>query len=728
MNTTTNISRRKFIVGTGAGAAGFSLGFAVPSLLGRSAGAQTQGTPEINAWVVIAPDDTVTIRIVRSEMGQGTLTGLAQMVAEELDCDWSKVVTEQPTPGASVARGRPWGNFSTGGSQGIRQSQQYVREGGAAARHVLIAAAADQWQVLPSECTAADSVITHTLTGRTTTYGKVAARAAQIALPDEVTLKSPDEWKLIGKPVLRLDTADKLTGKQRFGTDLELPGMMNAAIKACPVNGGKLASYEAEAVLSMPGVGKVLRVDDTAVAVVAKTWWQAKTALDALPIEWDYGEHAKASSAEFEALLDEGLTAEEAFVGNSQGDADAAIEDADKVVEAVYGFPFQHHATMEPMNATALWTSDACRVWCPTQNGEAAFAACVAASGLKPEQCDVHKINLGGGFGRRGNSDYVTQAVSIAKQMPGTPVKLMWSREEDMLHGMYHPYTKARMVGGLDKDGNLKGLRMRISGQSIVAALLPQFLREDGADPFIFQALMSEGEHAISYGIPDLLIDHAMRNSHLRPGFWRGVNANQNVVYMESFMDELALAADMDPLAFRQKLMADHPKPLAVLNAAAERGGWGEELPGGRGRGLAVCTAFASYVAACAEVSVDEEGELKIHRITAATDPGYAVNPQQIEAQVEGSFVYGLSALLAGECTFEDGQVQQTNFHTYPSMKIAQMPEVETIVMPSGGEIWGGVGEPTIAVAAPAVLNAIFAATGKRIRQLPLSGADLKPA
>lgn len=736
-----NVSRREFLVSSGKVGAGFSLGLyltacsdespdAIKVSNGVSEGSivnkQIAQTPEVNAWVVIQPDDTVIIRIARSEMGQGTLTGLAQMVAEELECDWSKVTTEYPTPGENIKRDNIWRDFSTGGSFGIRGSHLYVRKGGAVARHMLIEAAAEKWGVDIAECKAANSMITHVPTGRTTTYGKVATAASELFPPESIELKDPKDWKLIGQPVKRLDTDDKLNGKQIFGADLTLPGMLNASIKACPVFGGKLKSFDDSKVRTMPGVRKVVAVDDDAVAVVADTWWQANTALDKLPIIWDEGPNANVSTASIDKMLDEGLTSnDKVFVGNKNGDVNKALKGTKKIVEATYRYPFQNHATMEPMNATALWTKDKCDVWCPTQNGTAALHAAVQASGLPIEQCDVHKIHLGGGFGRRGAfHDFVEQAVAIAKQLPGTPVKLLWTREEDMAHGHYHPITKCKMVGGLDDKGNLTGLHVRISGQSILAAVNPKWMT-NGADIFTFQGMLPEGDHAISYSVPNLLVDHAMRNPPVPPGFWRGVNINQNAIYMESFIDELAHAAGKDPLAFRQKLMAKHPKSLAVLNAVAEKAGWGKPAEKGIYRGLSVCKAFASHVAACAEVSVDDKGELKIHRIVAATDPGYAVNPQQIEAQVEGSFVYGLSALLYGECTVKDGAVEQSNFHNYPSMLINEMPKVDVIVMPSGG-FWGGIGEPTIAVAAPAVLNAIFAATGKRIRQFPLKNIDLR--
>jgi isoquinoline 1-oxidoreductase beta subunit len=720
----TPVSRRRFLQASAATAGSLVVGFHIP--FAGVASAQPATAPEVNAWVVVRPDDTVVIRIARSEMGQGTLTGLAQLVAEELECDWSKVTTEYPTPGQNLARNRVWGNFSTGGSRGIRESQDYVRKGGATARMMLVQAAANEWNVPVAECTVAKSVVTHKPSGRTTTYGKVAGAAGKLAPPTEVTLKDPKAWQLAGKRLARLDTVEKTNGSIVYGMDLKLPGMLNAAIVDCPVFGGKVKSVNADAVLKRPGVKKVVRVGDSAVAVVADTWWRAKTALEALPIEWDYGPNAKASSAEFAKVLAAGLDAKDAVVGNQVGDAQAAIAAAPRKLEAVYAYPHQNHATMEPMNATARWTPERCEVWTPTQNGEAALAATSEAAGLPQSKCDVYKLPLGGGFGRRGAvHDWVRQAVAIAKEVPGTPVKLLWSREEDMLHGRFHPVTQCKLVAGLDDKGEITALSMRISGQSILAGVFPQNVR-DGRDPVVFQGLNPSGpEASIGYTFPALLVDHAMRNPHVPPGFWRGVNLNQNAIYLECFLDEIAHATKQDPLALRRKLMAKHPKHLAVLNAAAERAGWGKPLPAGVYRGIAQTMGFGSYVAAVAEVSVSKDGALKIHRIVAATDPGHAVNPQQIEAQVEGSFAYGLSAALFGACTVKDGRIEQTNFHDYPVVRMEHMPKVETVIVPSGG-FWGGVGEPTIAVAAPAVLNAIFAATGKRIRDLPLAKHSLK--
>jgi len=725
-HVTPKLNRRAFVIGTAAVAgAGLSIGLDIP-FGGPTVVRAADGSPEVNVWVVIRPDDTVVIRIARSEMGQGTLTGLAQLVAEELECDWSKVTTEYPTPGQSVARKRAWGDFSTGGSRGIRTSQDYVRKGGATARIMLVQAAANEWKVPASECTAANSIITHTPSGKKTTYGKVVEAAAKLTPPADadVKLKDPKDWKIAGKGVLRLDTEDKTTGKMIYGVDIKLPGMMNAALKDCPVFGGKLKSYDEAKVMGMKGVKKVVRVNDSTVAVIADTWWHAKTALDALPIVWDEGENAKVSSASIAKWLAEGLdNSQPAFVGNQNGDAKAAIAGATKKIEAVYNYPYQNHAAMEPLNCTALYTPDRCEVWTGTQNGEAAFAAVLETSGLPAEKCEVHKQILGGGFGRRGMTDYVRQAVAIAKQMPGTPIKLLWSREDDMQHGTYHPITTCKLTGAFDKDNNLTALHVRISGQSILYTVRPAAL-VNGMDPAAFQGLSPTGDWAIGYSFPNLLVEHSMRNPHVPPGFWRGVNVNQNAIYLECFMDELAHSVGQDPVEFRRKLMAKHPKHLAVLNAVAEKIGWDKPPPKGVYRGICQHMGYGSYVAGAAEISVTDGNKIKVHRIVASTDPGYVVNPAQIERQIAGSFVYGLSALFYGNCTVKDGRIEQTNFDTYNSMRIAEMPKVESVIVPSGG-FWGGVGEPTICVAAPAVLNAYFAATGKRIRSVPLKDQDI---
>src|SRR6266568_4740821 len=466
--STTNLSRRKFIVDSAAAGGGLALGFN-PFIIGS---AEAAAATEVNAWVVVKPDNTCVIRIARSEMGQGTLTGLAQLVAEELECDWWKVATEHVFPGQNLARKRIWGDMATGGSRGIRGSQDYVRRGGAAARLMLVQAAADQWKVPVGEVSVENGVITHAASGRKTTYGKVAAAAAKLTPPDpkSIKLKDPKDWKIAGKPIKRLDTAMKLNGSLVYAIDLKLPGMLHAAVKASPVFGGKLASYDEAKVSGMPGVRRVVKVHDNAVAVVADTWWRAKTALEALPIVWNEGEGATQSSATIAERLKEGLTADDAFADTQIGDALKVIASAPKKVEAVYSTPFLAHATMEPNNCTARVTADRAEVWVPTQSAEAALAVTSEESGLPLEKCEVHKHVLGGGFGRRGGTqDYTRQAVAIAKQFPGVPVKLIWSREEDQAHDFYRPISQCKLAAGLDESGKLLGMHIRVSGQSINA-------------------------------------------------------------------------------------------------------------------------------------------------------------------------------------------------------------------------------------------------------------------
>ncbi len=721
--STTNLSRRKFIVDSAAAGGGLALGFN-PFIIGS---AEAAAATEVNAWVVVKPDNTCVIRIARSEMGQGTLTGLAQLVAEELECNWWKVATEHVFPGQNLARKRIWGDMATGGSRGIRGSQDYVRRGGAAARMMLVQAAADQWKVPVGEVSVSNGIITHAASKRRTTYGRVAAAAAKLAPPDpkSIKLKDPKDWKIAGKPLRRLDTADKLNGGKIYSIDVKLPGMLLAAVKACPVHGGKLVSYDEAKVANLPGVRRVVKVNDGAVAVVADTWWRAKTALEALPIVWDEGANAAQSSATIAERLKAGLTADDAFADTKIGDALKVIAGAPKKVEAVYSTPFLSHATMEPMNCTAKVTADAVEVWTATQSAEGSLAAACEEAGLPLAKGEVHKLDLGGGFGRRGGTqDYTRQAVAIAKQFPGVPVKLIWSREEDQAHDFYRPISQCRLAAGLDESGKLLGMHIRVSGQSINAWLNPGAIKE-GKDVRQLQGWYKEpGDAQFGYTVPNLQIEYAMRNTHVPVGPWRGVNTNQNGVYLECFMEEVARASGKDSLEFRRELMGDHPKHLGVLNAVAEKAGWGKPLPAGVHRGIAQFMGYGSYSAAVAEVSVSGGGELKIHRMVIAINCGHAVNPSQIAAQVEGSVAYGLSAALYGECTVENGRMVELNFHNYRILRLAEMPKIETVIVPTY-DFWGGVGEPTICVVTPAVLNAIFAATGKPVRSLPLKNVKL---
>ncbi len=715
-------ARRQFLIATSAVGAGLALGLmsARPALAQTSAPALS--ADEVNLWVVIKPDDTVVIRIVRSEMGQGTRTGLAQLVAEELDCDWKKVTYESPSAGQNLARKRAWGAMATGGSRGIRDSHDYVRRGGAAARMMLLQAAADQFKVPVSELTVTNGVITHASTNRSVSYGKVADAAAKLTPPEakSIVLKKPKDWKIAGTAVPRLDTADKVNGAKVFSIDLRLPGMLCAAVKSCPVFGGKLVSFDESKIKAMRGVKGVVKVNDSTVAVVADTWWRAKTALENLPIDWDLGANAKVSSTTIAAALKEGLGAEGDYWQRKEGDALAAIKGSAKTVEAVYSSPFVAHATMEPMNCVVQISGDRAYAWVPTQNAEASIAALSEASGLPLANCDIKTMDLGGGLGRRGGTqDFMHHAVAIAKLYPNVPIKMVWSREEDMTHDFYRPISMAKMSAGLDAKGNVTGFHIRVSGQSINAYLNPSAIKNN-KDVRQLQGYYGEpGDAQLGYTFPSLLTEYVMRNSHVPVGPWRGVNTNQNGIYMECFIEECARAAGRDSLAFRRDLMKNHPKHLAVLDAVAQKGDWGKALPAGQHRGIAQFMGYGSYSAATAEVSVSASGQVKVHRMVFALNSGHFVNPSQVKAQIEGSVVMALSAIFNEDITIENGQVKETNYHSYPLAKLKDTPKVECVLVPTH-DFWGGVGEPTICVVGPAVLNAIYAATGKPARDLPL--------
>ncbi len=717
---TITLSRRDFLKVSAAVSGGLALEFSFP--VACAAAAAGAAPTEVNAWILIHPDDRVVIRIARSEMGQGTYTALAQLVAEELDCDWAKVSAEFASPNESVRRQRVWGSMSTGGSQGVRSSQDYVRKAGASAREMLVAAAAQRWKVPADQCAAARGIVTHGSTGRRLRYGEVAAAAAKLAPPKEVRLRDPADWKIAGKPLHRLDIPDKVRGKPVFAADVSLPGMLHASIAQCPVFGGRVASVDAGAALAMRGVKKVVR-EESFVAVVADSWWRANGALKRLNIDWDDGGNSRVDNAAIAAMLREGLGEPKLPQARRLGDVEAGLAAAAKVLEAQYESPYLNHATMEPMTCTAwLRPEGFLDVWTATQNAESSLAVAAETAGLPLEKVEVHKMMLGGGFGRRGGpQDFVRQGVTIAKAMPGVPVKLMWSREEDMQHGFYRPASVVRMKAGLDGEGRLAAMHTTIACPSILKVLMPNSLNREGID---FTAVRSFSD--MPYAVANQQVDYAMRNGHVPVGFWRAPG-QQNAYYRECFIDELAAAAGRDPVEFRLAMLKVGDKNRGVLEAVAKAAGWGGALPAGVHRGVAVADGFGSYAAAVAEVSVSTAGEPRVHRIVLAIDSGYVVNPDTCRAQAESNVAFSLGSILYQENNVKDGRVVESNFHDFPLPRIAEMPKVETVLVPTGG-FWGGHGEPAILPLTPAVCNAIFAATGKRIRSLPLKHHDLRAA
>lgn len=714
----TKLSRRDFLKVSAAVGGGLALEFSFP-WLARAAAARAT---EVNAWIFIHADDRVVIRIARSEMGQGTFTALAQLVAEELDCDWAKVSAEFASPNEHIRRNRVWGSMSTGGSMGVRSSQDYVRRAGAAARELLVAAAAARWQVPAAECAADKGVVTHKPSGRTLRYGELAAAAAKLAPPREVKLREPKDWKIAGKPLHRLDIPDKVLGKPVFGVDVALPGMLHASIAQCPVFGGSVKNLDAAAAMKLRGVKQVVREKDF-VAVVADSWWRADEALKKLKIDWDEAGHGGIDSAAIAAMLREGLAAADLPQARNLGDAPAALAGAAKTVEAEYASPYLNHATLEPQTCTAWFKpGGTLEVWTSTQDGEASLREAAQTAGLPLEKVEVHKMMLGGGFGRRGApQDFVRQGVQIAKALSGVPVKLMWSREEDMQHGFYRPASIVRMKAGLDAKGNLVAIHTKIACPSILKMLMPHAL---GGNAIDFTAVRFFSD--LCYAVPNQRVEYAMRNGHVPVGFWRAPG-QQNGFYRECFIDELAHAAGRDPVDYRLAMLPAGDKNRLVLEAVAKAAHWGSLLPAGVHRGVAVADGFGSYTAMVAEVSVSAEGALKVHRIVVAIDSGHVVNPDTCAAQAESNVIYGLGSILYQENTVKNGRIAETNFRNFRLPQIAEMPKVETVLVPTGG-FWGGHGEPAILPLAPAVCNALFAATGKRIRTLPLKHHDLRKA
>jgi isoquinoline 1-oxidoreductase beta subunit len=719
-NPVPKVDRRAFLVSAAAVGGALSLGFDIP--FGSAAHAH-EGPPEITCWIVIAADDRVTIRVARSEMGQGVFTALPMLVAEELACDWNKVAAAFVAPEDNLRRKRIWGDMSTGGSRSIRSSQQALRKAGATAREMLIAAAAAGWGVPATDCTARNSVITHGPSGRTLRFGEVAAPAAEMAPPTSVRLKEPHEWTLIGTRRKRLEVADKVTGKPIYAIDVRLPGMLYAALAQCPVFGGKLASADEAKIAGRKGLRQVVKFDG-AVAVVAESWWQAKTALEALPVTWDAGAHGNVTSETIAATLRDGLDAAEAGVGREEGNVIDGLAHSATRITADYHLPYLAHATLEPQNCTARVSGDHVEIWVPTQHGESALAVAAQAAGVPPTNVRVHKTMLGGGFGRRGIvQDFIPHAVMIAKAA-GAPVQTIWSREEDMRHDYYRPTMMARMTAGFDAAGLPQAWHVRLAGNSIIHTLFAGGFLGGGVDRQAQEGFIED----MPYDVPNYRVDFVERNAHVPVGFWRGVSHTQNCFFKESFIDEMAQAAGQDPYLYRRRLIGRHPRArqfLGVLDAAARAARWGERAPAGMFRGIAVEQVDDAFIAAVAEISVGANGTLDIERFVCAIDPGQVVNPMTVEMQMASGIAFGLTAALYGEITIENGRVAQSNFHDYGMLRIAGMPKVETVLVPSGG-FWGGVGEPPCAIAAPALCNAIFAATGRRIRSLPLMHHDLR--
>jgi isoquinoline 1-oxidoreductase subunit beta len=716
MSSSGEMHRRSFLVGVSVAGGGLALGFAIPG--GTDLEHPATRAAEINCWVAIAPDDAVTIRIARAEMGQGSMTGLAMLVAEELECDWRKVRTKFVSPVDNLRRGRVWGDLSTGASRSIASSEGYLRVAGATAREMLIAAAAARWRVPPSQCRVQNSTITHTPSGRSVSFGAVARDAAKITPPVHVALKNPADWKLAGKPRNRLDVFDKVTGRPIYAIDVRLPDMLYAAVAHCPVFRGTLKSVDETPIQSMKGVRRIVRLPN-AVAVVAESWWTAKSAVQALRVTWDDGGNGELSTETIQEFVRTGLDETPGQIGYAQGDFAAGLTNAVQRIEADYMVPFLAHATMEPQTCTAHVRPDRVEVWVPTQDPSVALATAALAAGVSDDKIVMHRMMLGGGFGRRApTQDYVREAVLIAKEVD-QPVKLLWTREEDIQHDFYRPFGMARLVAGLDAAGMPAAWSIRLAGPSFVAAIVRGF-----GSNYVDKTFISGLAEEMPYDVPNYLVDYAVRETPVPLGVWRAINYTQNAFYKECFVDEMAHAASIDPYRYRRLLLRNSPKNLAVLDAVAARAQWGDPLPPGVFRGIALNEACGSYCAQVVEASVDN-GHVRVHRVVSAIDPGHVVNPLSVEMQIEGAVVFALSAALRGQITIKNGGAVQSNFDDYEMLRMAEAPKVETVIVPSGG-FWGGVGEPPVPPLAPALCNAVFAATGQRVRSLPLKDYNLR--
>jgi isoquinoline 1-oxidoreductase beta subunit len=711
------------LISTAAVSGGLVLGFFLPGRETEAANiAQQPWTPptpggnEINAWLVIGSDDTVTIRVAQSEMGEGVFTSMPMLVAEELECDWTKVRAEYASANRSLRENQVYQRFATGGSGAVRRSREYLQQAGASARARLMAAAAQQWGVPASECRAENGTVVHAASGRRVNYGAIAAAAANVKLDAEPAIKTPNQFTLLGKSQKRLDVPLKVNGSATFGIDVRLPDMLYASVVTCPVYGGKLKSYDFNAIKNMPGVHAAVEVPN-GVAAVANSFWRAKTALEVMPVEWDFGEHASASSEAFRQAFRAALN-ESGTVASERGDTLTAIKGAAQVVEADYEAPYLAHATMEPMNCTAHVTPERVEVWVGTQNPEGALAAAAEITGVAPENVYVHNCFLGGGFGRRFYNDDVRQAVTVAKAV-SRPVKLIWTREEDMRHDFYRPMSALRFRAGLDANGTPVALLNRSVTHSILSWFRPDAV-QGGID-----RTSVEGLRNMPYGFEHQRVEHVIKNTHVPVAFWRSVGSSQNAFALESFLDEIAHAGSKDPVELRRLLLKGHADWLHVLDTVAEKANWGKTLPQGTAQGVAIHESFGTIVAQVAEVAVSKRGEVRVERVVCAIDCGHVVNPLNVAEQMESSVVYGLTAAFYGQIRIDKGRAVEGNFDDYQMLRINQMPEVETHLALTGGDKWGGIGEPGVPPIAPAVCNAIFKITGKRVHALPLMNHDL---
>ena len=702
------VSRREFLIAGAAAGGGLLLGWRIDARPLSPVFAP-------NAFIRIGTDGRVTMIMGQVEMGQGMYTAMPMLLAEELEVGLDQVRLEHAPPDDKLYANPIFHFQATGGSTSVKGLYEPMRRAGATARTMLMAAAAKRWNVDPASCRAERGAVIHTPSHRRLSYGALAAAAAALPIPDNVVLKRPEDFKLIGTPAKRLDTPDKVNGRAQFGIDVRLPGMKIATVAASPVLGGTVAGLDEAKAMAIAGVRQIVKLDDV-VAVVADHMWAAKQGLAALAIRWDDGPNAKVSTADVVRELD-AASQQPGVVGRKEGDAAAAIAGATVKLDAVYQAPFLAHTTMEPINCTVHVRPDGCEVWTGSQVLARAQATAAQVTGLPLEKVVVHNHLLGGGFGRRLEVDYVTQAVRIAKQVDG-PVKVVWSREEDVQHDVYRPYYYDRMAAGLDAHGKPIAWTHRLVGPSILARWAPPAFR-NGLDG---DAL--DGAVHLQYDIPAIQVEYVRHEEPVvNTGFWRGVGVTHNTFVIESFIDELALAAKADPFEYRRALLAKSPRARTVLELAAQQAGWGETLPAGRGRGIALMySGWDTYVVQVAELSVSESGEVRVHRIVCAVDCGTVVNPDIVKAQIEGGVIFGIGGALWGEVTLKNGRVEQSNFHDVRMLRMNETPPIEVHLV-RNLEPPGGIGEPGAAVTAPALANAIFAATGKRIRKLPLVSA-----